>query len=475
MHFAKPQWLNSLSIKILLAYLVGVLLSIMLVVMFAYWIMVSRSHYFAGIDILQLTQERAQAIEFDAKDNPIGFKSSEDELSWIFDSLKQETAYRLLNASGQTVLSSAAGEAFWHGSQVGKPNLAPGSFEFDYQGALIHGATALISHRGQTWYLQFAVSGRLHYLLHRGFALPFMGIGILVFSVVLLVVFGISGFITMRYTLKPLRVVSESAAAISPSSIHTRLQLKDVPSEITPLVESFNRALDKLEQGYRAQQEFLATTAHELKTPLSLIRAQIEMKSASEHRDALLNDVEHMTRQVQQLLLLAEVSEEQNYKLIDTDIAEVVQDVARFLKPMAEKAQVTISVFTRSQSVWRADHAALFTLIKNLLENAIQHAPVGSEVHALIDKEIIIVRDWGPGIETSELPRIFTRFWRGAHRRDHGAGLGLTICREIALAHRWTLAAHNTEPGLSFHLSNSNANFELNQLRTLRADSNNAH
>ncbi|MFJ5445474.1 ATP-binding protein [Methylobacillus methanolivorans] len=73
---------------------------------------------------------------------------------------------------------------------------------------------------------------------------------------------------------------------------------------------------------------------------------------------------------------------------------------------------------------------------------------------------MITIREWSPGINPSELPKILTRFWRGAHRRDHGAGLGLTICQKIALAHHWTLLAQNAEPGLCFHLSNTSAALE---------------
>ena len=98
-----------------------------------------------------------------------------------------------------------------------------------------------------------------------------------------------------------------------------------MPTEISPLVDSFNRVLERLERGYRLQQEFLANAAHELKTPLALIRAQIELPVEIEDRESLLSDVEHMTRQVQQLLLLAEASERQNYNFAPVDVQDVVE------------------------------------------------------------------------------------------------------------------------------------------------------
>ena len=76
--------------------------------------------------------------------------------------------------------------------------------------------------------------------------------------------------------------------------------------------------------------------------------------------------------------------------------------------------------------------------------------PLAELVHA--DAGGISVRDAGPGVPLDDLPRLFERFWRGAHRRDLGAGLGLSICREIATAHGWEIHAHRTEPGMVFEL-----------------------
>ncbi len=155
----------------------------------------------------------------------------------------------------------------------------------------MYGATAPVEHDGKTWFLQLAVSERLMDLFHGAFALPFMGAGIVLFSLVMLFVFAACAYITVGYTLKPLREVSESAAAISPRSLHSRLQVSSIPSEVVPLVDSFNRALQRLE-----------------------------------------------------------------------NVAEAV-DVRLVL------AQAPIAA-----DPWQADRSALFTLLKNLLENAIQHA-----------------------------------------------------------------------------------------------------
>jgi signal transduction histidine kinase len=92
-------------------------------------------------------------------------------------------------------------------------------------------------------------------------------------------------------------------------------------------------------------------------------------------------------------------------------------------------------------------------LLKNLVENAIQHSPIGGVVAVTVDADHLSVRDEGPGISVGELPKLFTRFWRGSMRRNEGAGLGLSICQEIAAAHRWELAARSIGHGAEFILS----------------------
>jgi signal transduction histidine kinase len=192
-----------------------------------------------------------------------------------------------------------------------------------------------------------------------------------------------------------------------------------------------------------------------LKTPLALIRAQIELREdAGNHRDALLSDVQYMSRQVQQILLLAEASEAHNYIFTLVRVQEIAEEAIGYMQRMASAADVCLSICATDDVIWKADRSALFTLLKNLLENAIQHAPANTVVSIDIHYDKVIVRDSGPGIDSAQLPLLFDRFWRAAHRRDHGAGLGLAICQEIALAHGWHLTAEQAEPGLRFLLSN---------------------
>lgn len=472
MRFVQSAWLNSLSFKILLAFVVGVVLSIVLIASILITVLTVRSDLLFVADLMGRAEELAGALQFDGSGTPVGFDARESSADWMYDSLRQEVAYRVLDASGNAVMSSVWGDAFWAGAarQAGR-----GYFKFEHNGESIHGATVPVEHAGQKWFLQFAASARLADLMHRHFALPFMVAGIAVFSLVLLIVFGACAFLALRCTLKSLRSVAASAAAIAPRSIHARLQVAGVPSEVVPLVESFNRVLERLEHGFRIQQEFLATAAHELKTPLALIRAQIELGETGAGRDALLMDVEHMARQVQQLLHLAEAIEAQNYSFAEVDVQEVVGEGVAYLERMAQAAGVHLSAHFNGQDShesqqlhWTADRGALFTVLKNLMENAIQHAPRGTKVTVEVGAEAMAVRDWGPGADPEQIMKMFTRFWRGPHRRDQGAGLGLAICREIAQAHGWKLSAQRAEPGMRFLLARSDAQEEIAVTRTTK-------
>lgn len=441
---------NSISVKMQLAYVAGMFLSVSLIALVVLAALGFQRNILSENDINDFSGEIAEELKFNAQGLPV--QVADEEYLWLFDNLYSEIAYRVLDEKGEVALASKADPQFW--SAVEQRPLKAGPFEFQQNGIVMDAATGVRVHNGKTWFCQVAVSRRFMYFAHDTFALRFITDGLLLLSLVLFFVFGACVHFALGYTLRPLHKVSQAAALISPRSLQERLQEDHVPTEIAPLVRSFNTALDRLERGYRLQQEFLATAAHELKTPLALIRAQLELMPENEERDWLLSDVKYMSRQVQQLLLLTEVSEEQNYKFCTLQLSQIAGEALSYLQRMADAASVKLSLNDQSDGAeWQADKGALFTLLKNLTENAIQHAPIGTEVVLSLYPGSLTVRDFGPGVAEDELPQLFNRFWRGEHRRDIGAGLGLAICQEIAVTHQWTLSADKAEPGLLFILS----------------------
>jgi signal transduction histidine kinase len=433
-----------------LAYVAGMFLSVSLIALVVLAALGYQNNILSESDINDFSGEIAEELKFNAAGLPL--QVADEEYFWLFENLSSEIAYRVLDEKGAVALASNAAPEFWAAADL--LPLKAGPFEFTQNGILMDAATGVRVENGNTWYCQVAVSRRFMFFAHDAFALRFIENGLILLSLVLFSVFGACVHFALGYTLRPLLKLSQAAASISPRSLQERLQEDHVPTEIAPLVRSFNIALDRLERGYRLQQEFLATAAHELKTPLALIRAQLELMPKNEERDLLLGDVKYMSRQVQQLLLLTEVSEEQNYKFSTVELSQIAVEALSYLQRMADAAAVKLTLNDQSGGAeWQADKGALFTLLKNLIENAIQHAPAGTEVVLTLSEDSLTVRDFGSGVAENELPQLFNRFWRGEHRRDIGAGLGLAICQEVAVTHQWTLSAYKAEPGLLFVLS----------------------
>lgn len=456
MHFVKLRWLNSFSRQLMAASAGGALFLAGMLVAGDFALYLFQADLFSEIGVAEYAETIGEELQFDAAGQPVAVNLP--EMAWLYDRLGNEVTFRVLDDVGTVVLSSEVGAAplAAPGQQVFP---GPDNFVFERNGLTMHGATESIRHEGRTWYLQFAMSAQLSEMLRRYIGDPLASRGFILFGFAALLVYGMVMRFMLRLILKPLNEASALAAEISPRHPGARLRIHRIPSELRPLVENFNAALDRLEHNYRLQQDFLASAAHELKTPLALIRGQIELGIDEVNREDLLQDVTRMGRQVQQLLHLAEAREPGNYVFSTVDITSLVSEVARYIKRLAEQQGVNLRVLVEpGMRLQRADRGALFTLLKNLLENAIQHSHVAGLVELHVTSDIISVRDEGSGVSPEDLPKLFTRFWRGAERRDLGAGLGLSICQEIATAHGWELQARRGEPGMIFDLMMSSTN-----------------
>lgn len=452
MRFAKLRWPRSLGTRLLATYVAGILVCIVLIVAAsAATVLLQGNTLNEGIS----THARllGRELRFDATGRPSGFNDAKLQ-TWLYTGMGQEISVRVLDAAGAVVLPAgqdAHALLAEGGSALGELDHG---FDSVSNGLPVRVVTHGVDHAGRRWYVQVAVSQRLLELMDRSVGLPALGQGILLACLASVLVFAAAMYFTLGRMLRPLRAASESAARITPRTLDARLSVEGLPSEMLPLIEAFNRALDRLESGYGAQQDFLAAAAHELKTPLSLIRAQIELGvggDATLDRENLIGDVDQMARHVNQLLHLAEATELCNYEIGLVGAAALVDEVGDYLGRLAGRREVRLALRVTPDSLaWQADRGALFTLLKNLLENAIQHSPAHGTVWLTADAHRISVRDEGAGIPAADLPKIFGRFWRGAGRRDEGAGLGLAICQEIALAHGWRLTAHAASPGTEF-------------------------
>lgn len=427
------EWRRSLTFKLMVSYLLAWGLAAALVGTVIGLVLRFQPVNSSLRNAQRLTQLLGDALVFDAQGKPQRIDGI-DQLGWLSRSLPEDFSYQISDRQGRVFLSSApAGKAMPE-----PPNP-------------VDAHTLLLDHDGQTWEVHAKVSQRLIDLMHLstdrhmvGVALATAGVSILLLGAVLLVV--------VQRLLQPLRRASAQAMQINPKQLTVRLQNQDLPSELQPLVRAFNQVLDRLETGFRNQQRFLANAAHELKTPLALLRGQIELGGANQ-TEQLLADVDQLTRQVQQLLLLAEVSEPSNFRSESIHLMPLAGEVLTYLEPMAKQRAVRLALCHQdARTMVTGDRMALFALLKNLVENALNFAPPHSTVTVALNERSLEVIDEGPGIDPSHLAHVFDRFWRHPERRSHGTGLGLAICQEIAKAHQWQLTARPQQPGAHFRL-----------------------
>jgi signal transduction histidine kinase len=444
------HWIRSLSARLWLTSVAALALSLTVLASMVIYVFNHFPEQTLGRhEQLESVTDIANGLVFDSAGRPVSVRLPE-ERAWLFAVARTELMYRLLDEQGNVLLASdnAREGAPWVpgdlAEAVGKTaDVTIGNKAFGI-------VTRRVPHGDSVFYAQTATSTRLVDAMIGAKVKQIPAI-VKVTILVATIIFGLTLTITVHRVLKPLREASKAAASITPRNLTTRLSLQGIPSEIKPLINAFNDTLARLENGFAVQQQFLASAAHELQTPLTLIRGQIELQPEIEHKELLFREIDLMARQVRQLLHLAEVSESQNYSFGEVSSVDVAQDVVSYLERKADKKQVKLQLDAAvvPSPIW-ADGSALFILLKNIVENAINVSPPNSVVSLTVDNVSIQVRDAGPGIRQEYLPFLFKRFWRAPDTKHDGAGLGLAICKEIAIAHEWRLTVSSLVSGSSF-------------------------
>lgn len=255
--------------------------------------------------------------------------------------------------------------------------------------------------------------------------------------------------IIFRRAIAPLLKASEEASNIGPARTDIRLPTEQIPREIMPLVTAVNQALDRLEDGFRVQRQFTADAAHQLRTPLAILRTRIETLQDGGARQILHADIEAMSRIVAQLLEIAEL----DTLVLDpgetADLRAVCAEVVGAIAPFAIAQHKDIALRgAEAPVVIHGNPVMLQRAIFNLAENAIKFTAPASCVEVEVGGDgSVRVRDRGPGIAAGDRDLIFQRFWRADRQRSDGAGLGLSIVRAVADDHAATIAVENLPGG----------------------------
>ncbi len=263
--------------------------------------------------------------------------------------------------------------------------------------------------------------------------------------------------------LSPLATLADSAAKVSPSnwelqappeSLHTK--------ELAPLTTAMTAMLAKLQEAFNSQQGFVANAAHELKTPVAILKSTLQSllqrsRTSEEYHagiEAALEDTTRLEKLVHSMLRLARVerwaSGGLHRDIEDIDLTSTCEMSIAHVRKMAELRGIKLQLARDGEPRLRAESEDMELVWCNLLENAIHYSPTGSTVSIAIHREAdfaeVAVQDHGPGIPDEQLERIFDRFHRAdtsRARNTGGYGLGLAISKAIVEAYGGTIRVHS--------------------------------
>lgn len=284
-------------------------------------------------------------------------------------------------------------------------------------------------------------------------------------------IFGASillGHYLVGRTFRPvMNIVDEVEAITDGRSLHRRLAepLPFDSDEVSRLTSTLNAMFARLEINFANLRRFTSDASHELKTPLTILRAGVEQAithpaanpEVLQILEETLIEVNRMTDLVESLLVLASVDEGRAPLLLEEDdLREFMTEIAETASLLGEQERVAVEVTVPEESfTFMVDRSRFRQLAMNLLSNAVKYTPAGGRVYVECEVDgqrlVFRVRDTGIGIAPGDLPHIFDRFWRvdparSSTGRRPGTGLGLAICKWIAEAHGGSITARS-RPG----------------------------
>ncbi|MFD0355392.1 sensor histidine kinase [Streptomyces sp. NPDC127110] len=268
--------------------------------------------------------------------------------------------------------------------------------------------------------------------------------------------------VTWRVTgraLRPVEAIRAEVAEITDRDLHRRVPVPPTRDEVARLAETMNATLDRLESSGHRQRRFIADASHELRSPLTVLRTQLEVALAVRDPElwpeligGALEDTERLQHLASDLLLLARIDAAQPVAAARLDLGELVRSAveARLGDRVPVRTELEAGVEVEGSGLW------LTRVVTNLLDNAQRFADRRVEVVLRTTTAggartaVLEVLDDGPGIPPADRERVFERFTRldDARSRDHGgAGLGLAIARDLTTHHGGTLTAEPADRG----------------------------
>jgi heavy metal sensor kinase len=278
---------------------------------------------------------------------------------------------------------------------------------------------------------------------------------------VTMLIAGLGGWFLARRALAPVAEIAETAATISSTNLHQRVAVGKSKDELANLAITFNQMIDRLEAARSIQDRFIADASHDLRTPLTIIQAELELllnrnDHAPEVREALMkmsSEADRLRQLASDLLFLAKADANQLPTAEETiRLDELLVECVSKLKTLAGRKNIALRIVIDEPVEVVCNPPTLQRALINVIENAIKYSPEDGVV--VVRMEIgekavrVVVSDTGQGIPEEDLPRIFDRFYRSdLARSNSGSGLGLSIVKSVVDAHGGSVAAAST-PGI---------------------------
>lgn len=283
--------------------------------------------------------------------------------------------------------------------------------------------------------------------------------GLLILVPLAVLISAAGGYVLSGPALRPVADITDLANSLGERDLHQRLNYRGPADELGRLASTFDAMLARIESAFQRQRRFTGDAAHELRTPLSLMRSQVDIslsrpRTADDYRRALEGldaDLQRLTGLTDALLSIARLdSPEMTPEWAAFDLADTISSTLDLYQGSAAGAGIVLTGDTQPSPLV-ADEDMMIQVFVNLLDNAMAHTPAGGQVTvgcASGDDAIHFwVTDTGAGIPAGDQARVFDRFYRpdsGRSRTRGGAGLGLAICKAIVDAHHGTIALTST-------------------------------
>jgi heavy metal sensor kinase len=264
----------------------------------------------------------------------------------------------------------------------------------------------------------------------------------------------ILGYFMAKKSLRPVDQIRRAAVKISSSNLDERIDIKGRKDELSRLAETFNAMINRLKDAFQRVNQFSIDVSHELKTPLTILKGETEValrkeRANEEYKKLLesnLEEIDRMSRIIDDLLLLSKAdSKDMKLNVENISLRDLLADVCMNMKIVATNKGIDLAVNELADVRFIGDELKLRRMLLNIIENGIKYTQEGGIVTVSSSADngyaYITVKDNGTGISKDDLKYIFDRFYRAdrSRKRESGSGLGLSISKWIAEAHKGTI------------------------------------